>query len=40
MVVHVDPEQLQVRGIALEKPENICDLSLPPDDWYPNAHES
>jgi hypothetical protein len=39
-VVHVDPEQLQVCGIALEKPENIWDLSLPPDDWYPNAHES
>ena len=39
-VVHVDPEQPQVCGIALEKPENIWDLSLPPDDWYENAHES
>ena len=39
-VVHVHPEQRQVRGIALEKPENNWDLSLPPDDWYPNAHES
>ena len=25
---------------ALEKPENIWDLSHPPDDWYDNAHES
>lgn len=39
-VVHVDREQPQVCGIALEKPENIWDLSLPPDDWYDNAHQA
>ena len=39
-VVHVDPERPQMCGIALEKPENIWDLSLPPDDWYGTAHES
>lgn len=39
-VVHIDPEQPQVSGIALETPGNIWDLSLPPDDWYPNDHES
>jgi hypothetical protein len=39
-VIHVDPERPPVCGIALEKPENIWDLSLPPDDWYGNAHES
>jgi hypothetical protein len=31
-VVYVDPEL--VCGIALERPENIWGLSLPPDDWY------
>ena len=30
-VVHVDPERLQLCGIALAKPENIWCLSLPPD---------
>lgn len=39
-VVHVDPERPQICGIALEKPENIWDLSLPPADWYNDAHES
>jgi hypothetical protein len=39
-VIHVDPERPPVCGIALEKPENIWDLSLPPDDWYDNSHES
>ena len=39
-VVHVDPEQPQLCGIALQKPENIWDLSLPPDDWYGNSHGS
>lgn len=33
-VVHVDPERPLMCGIALETPENIWDLSLPPDDWY------
>lgn len=36
-VVHVDPERPLMCGIALETPENIWDLSLPPDDWYHNA---
>lgn len=39
-VIHVDPERPRMCGIALEKPENIWDLSHPPDDWYDNAHES
>jgi hypothetical protein len=39
-VIHVDPERPQMCGIALEKPENIWDLSLPPDDWYDHSHES
>jgi PilZ domain-containing protein len=39
-VIHVDPERPRMRGIALEKPENIWDLSLPPNDWYDDAHES
>jgi len=38
-VVYVDPERPQVSGIALEKPENIWGLSLPPDDWFEEAHE-
>jgi hypothetical protein len=33
-VVYVDPERLQVCGIALMKPENIWGLSFPPDDWF------
>jgi len=39
-VVHVDAERPSRCGIALEIPENIWDLSLPPDDWYDAAHES
>jgi hypothetical protein len=39
-VVHVDPERPLMCGIALETPENIWDLSGPPDDWYDNAFES
>jgi hypothetical protein len=39
-VVYVDPERPQVCGIALEKPENIWGLSLPPDDWFEDADES
>ncbi len=37
-VVHVDPERPQFCGIALEKPEKIWDLFLPPDDWNDNIH--
>lgn len=33
-IVYIDAEQPFVCGIALEKPENIWGLSLPPDDWY------
>jgi hypothetical protein len=33
-VVYVDPEKPLVCGIALDKPENIWGLSLPPDDWF------
>lgn len=33
-VIYVDAERPFVCGIALEKPENIWGLSLPPDDWY------
>jgi hypothetical protein len=32
-VVYVDPDQPRHCGIALEKPQNIWGLSLPPDDW-------
>lgn len=39
-VVYVDPERPRVCGIALDKPENIWGVSVPPDDWYDNAHES
>lgn len=39
-VVYVDPEQPFVCGIALVKPENIWGVSLAPDDWYEDAHES
>src|ERR1700757_269273 len=38
-VIHVDPERPRMCGIALEKPENIWDMSLPPDDWYDDSHE-
>lgn len=39
-VVYVDPGQPLVCGIALNKPENIWGLSLPPDDWYEGTHAS
>src|SRR5437870_3133384 len=32
-VVYVDPDQPRHCGIALEQPQNIWGLSLPPDDW-------
>jgi hypothetical protein len=38
-VVYVDPERPRVCGIALEKPENIWGVSVPPDDWY-ETHET
>ena len=39
-VVYIDPEHPFVCGIALTKPENIWGLSLPPDDWYEDVHQS
>ena len=38
-VVFVHPERPFVCGIALDEPENIWGLSLPPDDWY-ETHET
>src|SRR5437868_14024247 len=32
-VVYVDPDRPRLCGIALDKPENIWGVSLPPDDW-------
>ena len=32
-VVYVDPERLRVCWIALDQPENIWGVSVPPDDW-------
>lgn len=39
-VVYIDPDRPGVCGIALETPENIWGLPLPPDDWYEHLHES
>jgi hypothetical protein len=39
-VVYLDAERPFVCGVALEKPENIWGLSIPPDDWYEGRHES
>lgn len=33
-VVYVDPDRPRVCGIALEKPENIWGVIVPPDDWH------
>lgn len=33
-VVYIDPQRPFVCGIALDKPENIWGLALPPDDRY------
>jgi hypothetical protein len=33
-VVYVDPDRSRVCGIALEKPENIWGVIVPPNDWY------
>jgi hypothetical protein len=38
-VVYVDPERPRLCGIALEEPENIWGVSVPPDDWY-ETHET
>src|ERR1700752_5025708 len=38
-VVYLDAERPFICGVALEKPENIWGLSLPPDDWYESRHE-
>jgi hypothetical protein len=38
-IVYVDPERPLVCGLALDQPENIWGLSLPPDDWN-EAHEA
>ena len=39
-VVYVDPKQPLRCGIALERPENIWGVSLPPDDWYEGAENA
>lgn len=39
-VVYVDPERNRVCGISLDEPENVWGLSLPPDDWHEEMHES
>ena len=39
-VVYVDPERPRVCGIALDQPENIWGVSVPPDDWREDARES
>lgn len=39
-VVYVDPERSRVCGIALDKPENIWGVSLPPDDWREDGIEA
>jgi len=35
-VVYVDPDWPSHCGIALDKPQNIWGISLPPDDWNEN----
>jgi hypothetical protein len=37
-VVFVDPDDCYRCGIALEKPQNIWGISLPPDDWSDSEH--
>jgi hypothetical protein len=39
-VVYVDPERPRVCGIALDKPENIWGVPVPPDDWHKEARQS
>jgi len=39
-VVYVDPERPSVYGIALDNPENIWGLGLPPEDWQDGVHDS
>jgi hypothetical protein len=38
-VVYVDPDQPRHCGIALQEPQNIWGVSLPPDDWRENDSE-
>lgn len=38
-VVYLDPDNSFVCGIALDRPENIWGLSIPPDDWFEHVHE-
>ena len=38
-VVYVDPDQPRHCGVALEKPENIWGVSLPPEDWDEGDYE-
>jgi len=38
-VVYVDPDRPLYCGIALEKPQNIWGLSLPPIDWHEGESE-
>ena len=33
-VVYIDPKYLLHCGVALDEPQNIWGVSLPPDDWY------
>jgi hypothetical protein len=37
-VVFVDPNDCYRSGIALEKPQNIWGISLPPEDWSDSEH--
>ena len=39
-VVYVDPDRPLHCGIALDEPENIWGLSLPPDDWSESQSDS
>ena len=38
-VVYVDPEHPRLCGIALDRPENVWGVSLPPDDWPEDESE-
>jgi hypothetical protein len=38
-VVYVDPDRPLYCGVALERPQNIWGLSLPPIDWHEGESE-
>ena len=38
-VVYADPDQPGYCGIALEHPQNIWGVTLPPDDWHGDDSE-